>query len=51
MKELDRMEILQKVFDTEDKEKLKREFPYLYYAILDVLDEHKKPDASGYFNT
>jgi hypothetical protein len=43
------MEILQKVFDAE-KEELKKKFPYLYYAILDVLDEHKKPDASGYFN-
>ena len=43
------MEKLQKIFDIE-KEKLKKQFPELYYATLAVLDQGKKPDASGYFN-
>lgn len=44
------MEKLQKIFDIE-KEKLKKQFPELYYAILAVLDKGKKPDATGYLNT
>ena len=32
-----------------DKEKLKKQFPQLYYSILAVLDKEKKPDASSYF--
>lgn len=43
------MEKLKKIFDI-DKENLKKQFPELYYAILAVLDNEKKPDASGYFN-
>lgn len=34
-----------------DKEKLKGQFPQLYYAILAVLDKEKKPDSTLYFNT
>ena len=43
------MEKLKQIFDI-DKENLKRQFPELYYTILAVLDNDKKPDASGYFN-
>jgi hypothetical protein len=43
------MEKLKQIFDI-DKEKLKKDFPQLYYAILAVLDKEKKMDASGYFN-
>ena len=32
-----------------DKEELKKKFSQLYYAILAILDEQKKPDASSYF--
>lgn len=42
------MEKLKLIFDM-DKERLQLHFPSLYYTILAVLDEHKKPDASGYF--
>lgn len=34
-----------------DKEKLKGQFPQLYYAILAVLDKEKKLDSTLYFNT
>lgn len=43
------MEKLKLIFDM-DKDRLKSQFPDLYYTILAVLDEHKKPDASDYFN-
>lgn len=43
------MEKLQKIFDI-DKEILKKQFPELYYTILAVLDNKKKPDASEYFS-
>ena len=42
------MEKLRDIFSL-DKEKLKKKFPQLYYAILGVLDKEKKPDASSYF--
>lgn len=42
------MEKLKLIFDM-DKDRLHQYFPSLYYTILAVLDEHKKPDASGYF--
>lgn len=44
------MEKLRKVFDI-SKDSLKEYDSQLYYAILAVLDNEKKPDASGYFNT
>ena len=44
------MEKLSKIFDI-SKDSLKEYDSQLYYAILAVLDEEKKPDASGYFNT
>lgn len=44
------MEKLRDVFSI-DKEKLKGQFPQLYYAILAVLDKEKKPDSTLYFNT
>lgn len=44
------MEKLRKVFDI-SKDSLKEYDWQLYYAILAVLDNEKKPDASGYFNT
>ena len=43
------MEKMKQIFDI-DKENLKKQFPELYYAILAVLDNEKKIDASGYFN-
>lgn len=42
------MEKLRDVFSI-DKEKLKKQFPQLYYAIMAVLDKEKKPDTSSYF--
>jgi hypothetical protein len=44
------MEKLKDIFDI-SKDYLKETDVYLYYAILAVLDNEKKPDASGYFNT
>jgi len=44
------MEKLSKVFDL-SKDYLKEYDSQLYYAILAVLDNEKKPDVSGYFNT
>lgn len=44
------MEKLRDVFSI-DKEKLKGQFPQLYYAILAVLDKEKKSDSTLYFNT
>lgn len=44
------MEKLNEIFNI-NKEDVKKQFPQLYYAILAVLDNEKKPDASGYFNT
>ena len=44
------MEKLKDIFDI-SKNSLKETDAYLYYAILAVLDNEKKPDASGYFNT
>ena len=43
------MEKLRLVFNI-SKESLKEFDTELYYAILAVLDQEKKPDASGYFN-
>jgi hypothetical protein len=44
------MEKLKDIFNI-SKDSLKETDVYLYYAILAVLDNEKKPDASGYFNT
>lgn len=44
------MENLRKAFDV-SKSSLKENDPQLYYAILAVLDNEKRPDASGYFDT
>ena len=42
------MEKLHDIFSI-DKEKIKKQFPQLYCAILVVLDKEKKPYASYYF--
>lgn len=47
--EMSDMEKLRAIFDI-SKDSLKKNDPFLYYAILAVLDKEKKPDASGYFN-
>ena len=44
------MEKLKEIFDI-SKEALKAQDTELYYAILAVLDNEKKPDESAYFNT
>lgn len=44
------MEKLQLMFDI-DKEWLRERNSSLYYCILAVLDGHKKPDPTGYFNS
>ena len=44
------MQKLQKVFNV-SKEKLKANDPYLYYAILAVLDANKKNDPGTYFES
>lgn len=41
-------EKLQMIFEI-DKEKLKKEFPELYYCILEVLDENKVSYSGEYF--
>ena len=43
------MEKLNEIFSI-NKEDVKKQFPQLYYAILAVLDNKKKIDATGYFN-
>ena len=43
------MEKLCDVFSV-DKEKVKKQFPQLYYAILAVIDNEKKPMPTSYFD-